>query len=445
MHIKNAFFVVVALLMFNQISAQQTDNSPYSRFGIGDLTDENFNHTRQMGGLGASYIDGYHINIVNPASYSFLNATAYDVGVFAKRSWIEDKITTTKTWSGNLEYLSLAFPLRNPINDIYDGVKKPYKLGMSITLMPHSNVSYNILSQDSIGGIGNFNRNYVGTGGTYKLLWGNSIKYKDFSFGVNLGYLFGQIKNEREVLYQDAYAYNNYLTTDYNVRGFLWRAGVIYSSILNKNEIEKNKSLPVKRISLGVHANSATNFTTNLNVNERLAQLLPIGTNVDTINFLTDVAGKGKLPAELGLGATYYLGEKYAFGLDYSTALWSSYFNDAAADAKGSLANASKISMGGFYRPNYKSFDNFFERVFYRYGAYYQTDPRVLNGEQIKTYGVTMGFGMPFVFQRKISHVNLGVNLGIRGQNTPVSEKFVKISMGVTFNDDEWFLKRKYN
>jgi hypothetical protein len=34
---------------------------------------------------------------------------------------------------------------------------------------------------------------------------------------------------------------------------------------------------------------------------------------------------------------------------------------------------------------------------------------------------------------------------GQRGLKSDFSEYFVKILFGVTFNDDEWFLKRKYN
>lgn len=439
-------FLIFCLLIAGTMMGQQNDNSPYSRFGIGEITDNNFNHTRQMSGLGASYLDGYHINIVNPASYSFLNSTAFDVGLFAKRTWIEDSKTTTKIWSGNLDYISLAFPLTNPINEVYDGVRSNYKLGMAITLMPHSTVGYNISSLDSIAGIGLFNRNYIGTGGTYKLLWGNSLRYKDFSFGVNAGYLFGKIQYERNAVYEASeYAYNTIFSNNYNVSGFLWNAGVMYTKVLNAKEIKDNRNLASKRISIGLHANSATGFNTSSNINDRLIQQITTSVfNIDTINSVVDSAGSGRLPAEVGLGVTFYSGEKSAIGINFSSSFWSQYFNEAAGDLKGELKNANKLSIGGYYRPNYKSFDNFFKRVYYRYGVYYNTDPRVVANEQIETYGVTMGFGMPFVFQRKISHVNLGLNLGVRGQNTPISEKFVKITLGVTFNDDEWFLKKKY-
>jgi hypothetical protein len=444
---KFKFLIIILLLVFSDVVGQQSDNSPYSRFGIGEIADNNFNHMRQMAGNGASYIDGYHINIVNPASYSFLNATAFDIGIFAKRTALKDNSSTNNIWSGNLDYISLAFPLRNPINEIYDGVKKDYKLAMAFTIMPHSYVSYNVASRDSLDTGRAFTRNYVGTGGTYKVLWGNSIKYKNISFGVNVGYAFGKLKYENKLLFDTyQYAYNDYFSNDYNVRGFLWNAGIIYTDILNKKALEANKTLPVKRLSLGLNANSATGFTTSYNINHRLIQSLPGGLqSIDTINIVNDIKGNGKLPAEFGIGATYFSGEKFSIGINYSAALWSEYYNEASNEKKGRLQDASKISVGGYYRPNYKSFDNFFERVYYRYGVYYSSDPRVLEDKQINSFGITMGLGMPFVYQRKVSHVNLGLNLGIRGQNSPISEKFVKISLGVTFNDDEWFLKRKYN
>lgn len=439
--------LVLLMSVASIASSQKNDNSPYSRYGIGDIADNNFNHLRQMGGLGASFVDGFHINVVNPASYAYLNSTAFDVGIFAKRTWLEDSKTSNKIWSGNLEYLSLAFPLRNPINEIYDNVKKDYKHAMAFTLMQHSNVSYDISSNDSLPGGVFFNRNYLGTGGTYKVLWGNALKYKNFSFGLNLGYLFGKVKYENKVVFNPGeFAYGDYYGNDYRMKGFLWNLGFLFNDIINKKEIDRVKTATIKRISLGIHANSATNFTTDYTINHILLQQLPGNVfNTDTVMINDSIKGKGKLPAEFGLGATYYYGEKFSLGINFVTSLWSEYYNEASGDTKGVLKNSQKWSIGGHFRPDYKSFDNFFDRVYYRYGFYYNTDPRVISGKQLDTYGFTFGFGMPFVFQRKISHVNLGLNMGVRGQNTPISEKFVKISLGVTFNDDEWFLKRKYN
>lgn len=443
--------IIVFLLTFfvgSQLFAQTNGNSPYSRFGIGDLVNDNFMHTRMMGSIGSSYIDRYHINIVNPASYASLRATAFDIGLDAKRSTLSSGDTKNTSWNGNLQYLSLAFPLGNPLNQILDQKKRKFDLGMSFTLMPNSTVGYNIVSQDSLAGIGNIERAYSGTGGSYKFLWGNAIKYKDFSFGLNLGYLFGNIRYDNNITFYDLpYAYQDFFTTDYNLNGFLWGAGAIYSKILNKKQLE-NKSERVPNIfSLGVRLKSSTSFNTNLTTSQFGVQLTPSNTQViDTAYIAKDVKGSGKLPVEFGLGASYYGGEKFMIGVDFSSTNWSVYRNDADQTVdENPLSNTYSVSFGGFYRPDYKSYNRYFKRVYYRYGAYYNTDPRSVDGDQLKSYGLTLGMGMPFVYQRKISHANIGVEFGRQGSGSPIVESFFKISLGFTFNDDEWFIKKKYN
>ena len=76
--------VLVLLILPSIIWGQAQDNSPYSRFGIGDISDNNFYYSRFMGGLGASFTSPYTINIVNPASLAYLGATSFDVGVGTK-------------------------------------------------------------------------------------------------------------------------------------------------------------------------------------------------------------------------------------------------------------------------------------------------------------------------------------------------------------------------
>lgn len=444
MLIKNS--IVLSLLWLVAVGySQTTENSPFTRLGLGQVTDNNFNHLRHMGGLGASFVDDYNINFANPASYAFLKATAFDVNLFAKKSWVEDSNNKNEFWTGNLDYMSLAFPLRNPINELYDGVKRNYKLGMAFTLAPHSTVNYNIGQQESLPNGEGFFRNYRGEGGTYKFMWGNALKYKDFSVGLNMGYLFGKMSYNRDIYFDRQGFYDDFFTSEYNINGFLWNAGFLYSTIINKKQIEKVKTTAVQKISVGLYGNSASNFRTNSSTIHLLRQRFQNQNNVDTLLDISNVDGKGRLPAELGLGMTYYSGESFSIGFNYTTGIWSSYFNNATGEVKGNLKNSSRYAIGGFIRPDSKSFDSFLKRVYYRYGVYYDTDPRVVTDIQIKTFAATLGMGMPFVFQRKISHLNLGVEAGVRGMDLPVSERFVKISLGVTFNDDEWFLKRKYN
>lgn len=447
MRIKYLAFILTVCSTIS-VLAQTGDNAPYSRFGIGELSSDNFQHLKQMGGTSISYTDAYHINIVNPASYAFLRTTAFDLGVYAKRNTLTTDIQQASQWTGNLEYISLAFPLYNPLNQILDREKKKVSLGMSFTLKPQSTVSYDIASESNIDSIGRVLRSNFGEGGSYKFLWGNSIKYKEFAFGVNLGYLFGKVKYNRNLDFPDIlYARVDRFSTEYSMKGFLYDIGLLYSKVLNTKSLEDEKTSVVKKLNVGLRFHSATSFSTSSDITNLGVYFVGDGTsNVDTAESTTiGLAGDGRLPGSIGFGLSYYHGEKYNIGIDYSRSAWSNYFNEANDDVEGDLNNTSSISIGGYIRPNYKSFTNYWKRVYYRFGAYHETDPRVIGDTQIKRQGFTMGMGLPFVFQRKVSHSNLGIDIGRSAWGTPIEETYVRFTLGFTFNDDEWFVKRKYN
>jgi hypothetical protein len=67
------------------------------------------------------------------------------------------------------------------------------------------------------------------------------------------------------------------------------------------------------------------------------------------------------------------------------------------------------------------------------------------NGERVTDMGINFGFGLPFFYQRKISHANLGISAGYLGRGTAIEERYIRATFSFTFNDDEWFIKRKYN
>src|SRR5258708_2900208 len=62
-------FAVILCFCFSRVSAQ--DNSPYSRYGIGDLVPSTHIIGRGMGSLSAGIVDysGLSINFNNPATY----------------------------------------------------------------------------------------------------------------------------------------------------------------------------------------------------------------------------------------------------------------------------------------------------------------------------------------------------------------------------------------
>ena len=70
--------LLIALGFCNTALAQE--NSPYSRYGLGDLTPNHNMFTRGMGGISAATNDNRSINFTNPASLSNLALTLFDLG-----------------------------------------------------------------------------------------------------------------------------------------------------------------------------------------------------------------------------------------------------------------------------------------------------------------------------------------------------------------------------
>jgi hypothetical protein len=444
---KHSFFAIAFLISAVCSIGQRADNFPYSKYGIGDPVDLNNINSRGMGGLGAVYLDPYTFNFVNPASLPHVYSTSFDISVSAKYSAQSDPNAKNNFWSGNLDYMSLAFPLSNPINEAYEGVTKKHKFALALNLNRKSSVGYNIRSVDSLRDIGKINRNYVGQGGTNIFGLTGGYKYKEFSTGLTLGYVFGSTRFSRETNFTDViFPFNNDFANQFFMRGFSTRLGFMYDRTLNKREIAGNKAILPKKLTIGLYVEPSTNVSTISNITEYAIQ--EIGTSiriVDTISQKNNISGKGKLPLEFGLGIMYTHQEKFGFGMNYSFSRWSKYENEANYEKINSLSNTQSVSFGAMLRPDYKSFNNFLKRVQYRAGLYFTQDPRVIGQVQNSSRGLTFGMGMPFVYQRKISHVNLHLDAGQTGVGTLIKENYIKLSAGFNFNDDEWFLKRKYN
>src|SRR5689334_16201838 len=79
------FFSAVLILALQvlslQLFAQSESVSPYSRYGIGDIPFNGFIKNIGMGGTGIAMRPSFNINITNPASYSSLWFTSFDIGV----------------------------------------------------------------------------------------------------------------------------------------------------------------------------------------------------------------------------------------------------------------------------------------------------------------------------------------------------------------------------
>lgn len=136
-------------------------------------------------------------------------------------------------------------------------------------------------------------------------------------------------------------------------------------------------------------------------------------------------------------------GMKWMFGMNYETTFWSQYSNELEPSKNLSM-DSYKVSAGLDYVPDHFSYTNPFKRMHYRFGMYYQTDGRSENNIQFSEGALNLGLGIPFVFKRKTSHIDVSLKIGQSMGDRLISESFVKLGLGLTFNDQEWFIKRRY-
>ena len=146
-----ALFIFGVLVPFLAL-AQPKDNSPITRYGIGDVYRGDFNQTGATGGLFGAWTDPYRVNPGNPASLPYLQTTSLEFGLFSRYNQFEQNGSSQAVWSGNLDYLSLAFPLKSRINEILDKKVSHWDYATGFSASPLSLVGYDVeLTQDIAG------------------------------------------------------------------------------------------------------------------------------------------------------------------------------------------------------------------------------------------------------------------------------------------------------
>ncbi|MFT5166503.1 MAG: hypothetical protein ACI8P3_001735 [Saprospiraceae bacterium] len=440
-------YKILIILMFGGVMlyGQPKSNSPYSRIGLGDFWSTNFAALNGMADISAAYNDPYHVNINNPASLGYLYATSFEVGVRAKYGNLETATQSVDVRSGNLAYISLGFPIKNPIGRVLDRDQSKVNWGMNFSLTPYTTVGYLVKTEElRPEPLDLIKYNFEGTGGTYKFLWGNGVKVNDISFGANIGFLFGKIDQSQEVRFDSLSAsYRDILLSNISHNAFVWNVGVQYDVIFKKKKPDGSYEPNGKQLTLGLFGNSNMDFNTKSTVfNSRFN---PAYGSLDTISFDPLAKGSGKLPGEFSLGIMYKKKNKLKLGLDYSQAFWSQYKNESKNE--GALNNTFRIAVGGELIPDISSYNSYGKRMRYRFGAFYSTDPRNDGfNEQLTSYGITIGLGFPVILPRQEqSFINVAFELGQFGSEQFLKETYAQMTVGFTLNDNSWFFKRKFN
>lgn len=420
--------VIAAILFSSILMAQSTINSPYSRFGLGELHGENVNaQLKGMGGISIGMNDPTMINPANPASYGVFDSLSFvlEAGIRATFVNLKTDQFSENSQSATLSYILLGFP-----------ITKWWKT--SIGLLPYSKIGYNVditidMSEYEFSDILN---QLEGEGGINRIYWGNAFNIgKNLRLGIDSYYIFGNGQRNSSVHFLDSLnIYGTKVETSVRADDFIFDYGLQYDFHLGGSDV----------LTLGViYANKF-----NVNANRKyLSKTITGGyydiveETKDTVEFRADEKGSFVIPPKFGFGAVYKKPGSWLVGVDFEWQKWSDY---EAFGVPDTLQNTMRIALGGQYTPDHTSISSVFKRMTYRAGARYEQTYLSLRGHQVDEFGIS--FGLTYPLKKSKTTLDLALEVGKRGTSKDklIQENFFNVTFGVSIQE-HWFYKRKYN
>ncbi len=412
------------------ISAQETDAlgtyTPYSLYGIGEISKQGTAMNRAMGGIGTGLRDNRFINYMNPASITERDTLSFmlDFGVDMKNFYNSDGKSSSAYNTFNMHNFVFTAPIYK-------------KSALIVGITPYSNVGYKFESTENdpylVSKYGDIRYQKYGEGSVNQFFLGAAMNItKNISVGAEYIYYFGALDRYSNVLFTTDGSMRSLETGfDYALGSSSGRVGAQYFGNLNK---EKGVTL-----TLGATYRFATKLKGDYT---RFAYAK--GAVTDTVMHVEKDDYQVRIPEEIAVGFSVKKKDKWLFGADYSRQDWSGEkFETVSSDFDCEPVTSSYYKVGFEFIPNKYDIRYYMKRVTYRIGAYYEQSYLKVGGKQINAAGVTVGMSLPIY--RMYNAVNIAVDFGQRGstKNNLVRERYVQLLLNISLHDI-WFVKHRY-
>ncbi|MDR0724496.1 MAG: hypothetical protein LBF59_00615 [Prevotellaceae bacterium] len=401
--IKRFLASIIASLFCVLSYAQHSTSSPYSTIGVGEVDSKIYGLNSGMANAGiGTYRQGF-LNNTNPA------AIAVDSSFFIFDVSLAGSLSRYST-AGTTEYAN-----NDNVKKVAFGVRIFSKLAISAGILPYSNVQYRIQTDGYVEGKNNENYTlyYEGSGGLSRTYLTATYKLLPYLYaGVNTSYLFGRINRSETLL-------NQTLQTISEVDKILFDFGLMY-----------NKQIASTSISAGL----VFGYESKIKL-KNYKTLSSLGTTE------TETSSYTSLPRNVGGGFTLQNSSGHSYkmvAIDYKFHNWA---NIKSPDQRMRYANNHRINAGVEYIPNYRTPRNYFQRVQYQAGAYFEKSNLIINGKQISEMGATAGVVLPL--KNNYTQIFLSADVGRRGGKGLINEDYIRINLGVSVNQ-LWFIKWAY-
>lgn len=407
--------------------------SPYTVYGVGDLSRGGTSFNQSMGGVGVATRNKRYINIMNPAAVTARDSLSFmvDFGLSG---------TNNVYYQNNLKSANNTFTMVNFVMSFPIWKSS----AMMIGICPFSGVGYDFThieqNPDIIGQIGNITHQYYGQGTLNNLfISAGATFFKRVSVGAEMDFIFGTLNEYSNVIF--AAADHRPLTGGYTsvIRGFTGKFGLQYEQpIGGKSSITVGATYRLASKINGEYTQyrfaTASEIVDSVKINQGKIQ-----------------DGNLRFGDELGVGINYRMGDKLSVEINYLRGNWSKTGMDSnegfmvkTGEGKyfhGAVMNS--LRAGVEFVPARNDVRYYFRKCAYRAGLYYESSYYTFDGYGVNQRGITLG--MTFPIFKWYNGISVGVDVGSRGtiRNDMVREIFTTISVGFNIHD-YWFHKHQY-
>lgn len=433
--IEKIFLLTVFLIVSVCASAQDGTYgaySPYSIYGIGDLSKEGTAFNKSMGGVGIATRNRRFINYLNPAAVTARDTLAFmaDFGLQQGNKVFRQGDIRSAHNTFNIYDFVMSFPI--------------YKSSaFMVGITPFSDMGYDFsyVEKDSqiIGNTGNISYDSFGTGSVYQVFAGAGVTFwKRLSLGAEAIYYFGNMDKVTNTDFSNT-SYRSLNTgSDLMVRGLTGKFGLQYEQKIG-NDIS---------VTLGATYRLGTNMK-GYATNYRYANQSSV---TDTLKYNVDTLARSgvRFGDELGVGIAVKGGEKWTAEFNYLRSDWrnSGFDRTEGFAVSGGSVFSSTVSQSfraGFeFVPNRNDIRYYLRRCSYRAGVYYDQAYYKFDGNNVNSMGITLGITLP-VF-RWYNGITLGVDIGQRASTKNpdmIRERYANFVIGFNIHDI-WFRKVQY-
>jgi len=413
--------ILIALLTIVSVRMMaQNNNAPYSQLGLGDLDDGYYNRTTGLANTGIAYRSNRFLINNNPASFSALADQYFTMETSLRGQYIHyagAQVNVASTESSDITFRKLIL-----------GIKITRHWGSSIGILPYSTQNYEFQVPYDIAGttINIANHYYQGHGSVNRAYWANAYEFFHLSIGVDASYIFGQL-NQNDII-QSSTLGSTLVSTTNNVN--LQNLYLTYGMQLY-GRVGKNWNYSIG----GTYSQKAA----------LLAASTKLVLNNDSviIQNIQNQEGYMYLPEAWGAGIALTFKQRYTFVADYKYQNWNGVATENSYPGQGyAIASAERGSVGFEVSKKQTFYNTRVELSYLQTGLYYGNSYLQINGQQIKDYGVTAGFGVNSI-KSPLAYAVI-FQYGVKGttQNQLIRQNYANVTFLVNFGQI-WYTKGK--